>query len=189
MKEPQHLYVMRCPIVKKICIPPNVTSFRETFIGSGQVPARVVVGFLSQAASEGSYVSNPFNYHHYRVRQVQIQVNEKFYPAQEVNRWSFTTLGQYLKAYQLTCDSLGKFQTNNPLAITYEEFGAGYSLFAFDLTKEHQASRLDVQRQSGSVTLVVEFEAANQHPFYATVYEDYVKELSLDRFGNPTGPI
>ena len=188
MREAHHVYKLKCPMVRKILIPQGITSFRETFIASGQVPSRVIVGFISQAAHDGSYQANPFHFQHYNATQVLIQVIDRYYPLQEISKSEFAH-NLYLKPFRALCDSMGKFQTNKPLAITYQEYGAGFTLFGFDLTREHQASLLDVQRQTGSVTLYVEFGHDLNRAIYAVIYEEYVKDLILDHYNHPSFPV
>jgi hypothetical protein len=181
-------YPLRSPDQKFLTLNRGVSTFRESFLTIGQVPKRVFIAFLSQAAHDGSYQANPFNFQNFGIKQIYVQMNEKQYPQPQPIRCVFAE-DRYMSAYLALLQSVGKVQTNKPLAITYEEFRNGFCIFGFDLTKELQATSRDSQPQTGSCTLFLEFTAALQVPLFAYIYEEHQKTLILDRFNNPIGPL
>ena len=47
---------------------------------------------------------------------------------------------QYLRSYINTMQTMGYFNSDDSNGLTYEEFGGGFALFAFDLTADNNVS-------------------------------------------------
>ena len=65
-----YAYCLRTPMIKLLTLANNIGSFRETFITTGQIPQRVYIAFISQAAHDGSYQENTFNFQHFDMREI-----------------------------------------------------------------------------------------------------------------------
>ncbi|XP_034256972.1 uncharacterized protein F54H12.2-like [Thrips palmi] len=67
---------------------------RNTFIGVqdksisnlhlGQIPKRIIIGFVSNPAFNGSYQYNPFNFQHYDLNYLSLYVDSEQIPAQPI---------------------------------------------------------------------------------------------------------
>ena len=65
-----YAYCLRTPMIKLLTLANNIGSYRETFITTGQIPQRVYIAFISQAAHDGSYQENTFNFQHFDMREI-----------------------------------------------------------------------------------------------------------------------
>ncbi|VDI33603.1 Hypothetical predicted protein [Mytilus galloprovincialis] len=48
-------------------------TLQDLFLGS--CPARVVIGFVDAEAAAGSYITNPFNFEHFNLKNIELYVN------------------------------------------------------------------------------------------------------------------
>ena len=68
-------YPVRRVVCKTYTIPAgNLNSVQENMF-SGPLPTRVVMGFVDNAAYNGSYALNPFNFKHYNMRNLTLYVD------------------------------------------------------------------------------------------------------------------
>jgi len=61
-------------------IPQGVSSYNLDNLFLGSVPKGLVIGFVSNTAFNGQYDLNPFNFQHFHLNKLQVQVGSKFYP-------------------------------------------------------------------------------------------------------------
>jgi hypothetical protein len=181
-------YPLRTAQLKLITLGNNIASFRETFVTGGQIPCRVILAFVSQAAHDGSFQENPFHFAHHNLSEIHIRVNDKIHPSRGAIRSNYAN-GDYLEAYTNTLQALGKLQGNKPLAISFSEFANGFNIHAFDLTREQTASSDNTYVQKGSCTAYLDFEAPLAHPIYMLIYEEYQHKLQLEPSNYPIGPL
>ena len=124
-------------------------------LSTGQLPRRIVLGFISQEAYMGDWKANPFNFQHFNVKKMQLHAGGIPHPRSALEM-DFANK-HYARAYLQMITGL-----NTPLdgpgnGITYEGFGKGYALYVFDLTPDGSDSGLQLVKE-GSVTLDVEFQ-------------------------------
>jgi hypothetical protein len=62
--------------VRLISIAAGSLSFNYNNLFNGLRPIRVVIGFVDSEAAAGSYVFNPFNFQHFRLSQITLQLNQ-----------------------------------------------------------------------------------------------------------------
>lgn len=124
-KEPAK-YFVRCTEIKKNTIAKDSGEFiwDNIFLRRSSL---VVVGLLSQKGGNGAYESNPLNFKHYSATDVGLFVNEESVPIRPLNL-DFAANQKYSTAY------LNLFEAcENINSISRENFGAGYTLYAFPL--------------------------------------------------------
>ncbi len=167
----------------------GIATFSEMFHTNGQLPSRIIIGMISQNAHDGHYQHNPFNFQHFNLQNISLNVNGKVYPTTGQLTTDYTaTQNKYLAAYNNTLHEVGILTTDRPFPIKYEHFRQGYALYAFDLTNEQTASSHNNVLIAGSCTLELVFRVALVNPIYVFLYQEFDRKLILDSSNTPIGP-
>lgn len=100
----------------------------------GQLPKRVIIGFVSNAGYNGDYKKNPFNFQHYDLNHLSLYVDGQQIPSKPLKPDYKNTL--YAEAYQTLFSGTGIQFNQSTHTVNYEEYKDGYCLYAFDLTPD-----------------------------------------------------
>ena len=112
-------------------LPKDSYLFREDNLFQFEKPDRIILGFVSSAAFQGSYTRSPFNFLNLDVNNIALYVNAISTPAQPM-KLTFDEL-DYKQAYYNLFTGLGKDGKDLGIDISPEEYPNGNGLFAFDL--------------------------------------------------------
>ncbi len=117
---------------RRIPITANSNQFEALNIFTKRIPKKLVVAFLKNVALSGNYAYNPFNFPHLAIKQLYVTINGN-------KKIGYDDMNFANKVYKLPYmglfEALNKIYANTGIDITYEDFGSGYTLFAFDLTQ------------------------------------------------------
>ncbi|CAG2203038.1 unnamed protein product [Mytilus edulis] len=94
-------------------------------------PSTLVLGLISQESGNGTYDTNPFCFNHYNATDVGLYVNGESVPARPL-KLDFGDNRQYATAYANLFEVCEKMNRDAGL-ITREDYGKGYTLYAFPL--------------------------------------------------------
>ncbi|CAG2254258.1 unnamed protein product [Mytilus edulis] len=95
-------------------------------------PSTLVLGLISQESGNGTYDTNPFCFNHYNATDVGLYVNGESVPARPL-KLDFGDNRQYATAYANLFEVCEKMNRDAGLTITREDYGKGYTLYAFPL--------------------------------------------------------
>ncbi|XP_031782952.1 uncharacterized protein F54H12.2-like [Nasonia vitripennis] len=98
----------------------------------GQLPKRIILGFVNNKAFNGDRLLNPFNFEHFNINFLCLYVDRVQMPSKPLQP-DFTTKNIYVNAYH-TLFGTGIHFLNKGNQVTRENYPHGYCLFAFDLT-------------------------------------------------------
>ncbi|XP_070571283.1 uncharacterized protein F54H12.2-like [Ptychodera flava] len=117
---------------------------------SPSLPKRVVLGLVDNDAFNGSYKKNPFNFKHYGMTSLVLNVSGKQVPSKPL-KLDFTKAGgqSFIMAYYSLFTGTNKIGRDEGININRYEYDNGYTLFAFDLTP-------DLSADGGHLNLVKE---------------------------------
>jgi hypothetical protein len=176
-------YPLRRVIVKTFTVSTGNLDFSQENLFSGQLPTRLVLGFVDNDAFNGSYRKNPFNFKHYNINQLKVyidgQQNQQVAPV-EVD---FDN-SQYIQAYLSIFQGLNKLGRDEGIDISRDDYAAGYTLFAFDLSPDRDdCGTLNLSRE-GTVRLDAKFKSQLQNTINVIVYAEFQNLLEIDRAKN-----
>ena len=100
-----------------------------------QAPKLLIVGMVENAAFNGAYDKNPFHFQHFDLNKIALYREGESIPGRP-----FTpdfTQQHYARSYANTMQTFHYFNTDDTNGLTYEEFGKGYTLYAYDLTADN----------------------------------------------------
>lgn len=146
----------------------------------GQLPKRVIVGFVNNQAYNGDLALNPFNFQHFYLTYLVLYVDGVMIPSKPLTP-NFET-GSYIQAYHTLFSGTNINFLNEGHLISRESYPLGFTLYAFDLTADQSAncaSHLNLVKQ-GNVRLEVRFARALADTVNALVYAEYDSVIEVD---------
>lgn len=147
----------------------------------GQLPKRVILGFVDNKAFNGDRKQNPFNFQNYGINYLSLYVDGQQIPSKPLQP-DFKGQNLYVDAYHTLFSGSGIHFLNEGNCISRENYPDGYCLFAFDLTPDLSAnsnSHWNLIRH-GSVRVEVRFAFALQSTINCIIYAEYDNILEID---------
>ena len=148
----------------------------------GQLPTRLVLGCLDSEAYAGSYHKNPFNFHHYDINFVAVNVNGRQIPGKPLQP-NFEK-GQYIRSYQTLFTALNKFGQDEGNQISRNDYTAGYTLFAFDFTPDLENDGHFNERRSGPMRVEIHFAKALPHTINVIILAEFENTIEINHSRN-----
>ena len=126
----------KCPIKRVVCrtytiLAGNLDGNHEQLL-TGQLPSRLVIGCVDNAAFNGKYVKNPFNFKHYALSEISLHLDGNTQPVKTLKQ-NFSNR-QYIQAYMSLISGKGKENRDEGNDIAREYYPNGYALYAFDIS-------------------------------------------------------
>jgi hypothetical protein len=165
--------------MKNVGISASNSTFSQN-LHSGIMPQRVVIGFIDAKALTGHYEKYPFNFHHFKIKEIELKVNDKSVPFNKVMT-DFDSQ-KTLQGYHSLFTGIDKLQEGN--FITREDYNkGGYNLFAYDLTSDLcSGAHLDLI-ENGTLSIEVTFAEVLANAVNMIVYMEMQRmiEITKDR--------
>ena len=102
----------------------------------GQLPKRIIIGFVSNKAFNGDKKENPFNFQHFDLTYLALTVDGIQVPSKPIQPEYPTT---YSDAFYIS--GTGIHYLNEGNSISREAYANEYCLFAFDVTPDLSANQ------------------------------------------------
>ena len=173
-------YPLRHVEVKTFTIPQENRSFSKESLFCGQLPARLVVGFVDNNACNGNIAKSPFNFMNYNIdckcvyRDGTQIPSLPLQPDFENNKF----IHSYLRLFSQT----SQYFANTNLTLSGYDFGGGYTLFAFDFTPQLNSSDPTFELiKSGNIRLEVHDADATPRTLTAIVLAEHDNLLQIDK--------
>lgn len=147
----------------------------------GQLPKRIIVGFVHNRAFNGDKKLNPFNFHHHYINHLSLYVDGQQIPSKPLQP-EFDGNEMWVQSYHTLFSGTGIHFQNDGLDISRESYAKGYCLFAFDLTPDLSANcytHWNLVRH-GSVRIEVRFAKTLSNTINCIVYSEYDNVIEID---------
>lgn len=147
----------------------------------GQMPKRVIIGFVDNKAFNGDHKLNPFNFQNYGINYLSLYADGLQIPSKPIQP-DFTKSNMYVDGYHTLFSGTGIHFLNEGNSISRSSYPYGYCLFAFDLTPDlsaNSSSHWNLVRH-GSIRIEVRFEEALASTINCIVYAEYDNVLEID---------
>ena len=172
-------YPIRRAICKTFTVPSHLLNVTQENLFTGQLPVRIVVGFVNNQGFNGSYRHNPFNFHHYNLSQLKLYIDgQQGYIAPIEPDYA---ANNYLMAYLSLFAGTGKLFKDEGLDIAPEDYPRGYSLYAFDLTPDLGEQDHVSLIKEGNLRLEARFRTQLPHTVNVVVYAEFENIIEIDR--------
>lgn len=167
--------------VKAISLHSNIHGETLSNIILGQLPKRIIVGFVKNKAFNGHVTLNPFNFDHFNINYLCLYVDGVQIPSKPLKP-NFNKDKLYVEAYHSLFSGTGIHFLNEGNNISRESYPDGYCLFAFDLTPDLSANSCTHWNliKHGSIGLEVRFETPLVDTVNCIIYAEYDNILEID---------
>lgn len=156
---------------------PRNVSIRNASTGR-DIPQRIVIGLVSNAAFNGSKTLNPFDFKHYNMSSVDITIDSKSVYGKPLA--IDVANGQYMEAYWTLMNSLGFTFRDDGCRLTRNEYDNGFFLICADLSPTQCNGQYDDPIQSGNLEIDIRFSEALPETINAIVYMEYANTISIN---------
>lgn len=176
-------YPIRRVEVKSFTIPQgNLTASKENLF-LGQLPKRVIVCAVDNAAYNGTIATNPFNFKNYDINFIALYKDGEQIPSRPLqpNFGDNLCVRSYIRLFSET----GQYYLDEGNDITQQDFIHGNTLFAFDLTPDLASGggHFELIKQ-GNLRLDVRFGTALPNTINVIVYAEFDNILQIDKTRN-----
>lgn len=172
------------PIRRVVCKSYSVgTGMRDNVhegLFTGQIPSRIVVGMVDNAAFNGAFNRNPYNFKHFNLSSIKIyvdgQVNNNI-KAIECDFENHHSLAGYLSLFT----GSGKYRRDEGLDIDRKEYERGYTLFAYDLSPDLSEEGYFNLAKEGSIRVELKFAEALPNTVNVIAYAEFESIIEINR--------
>ena len=148
----------------------------------GQLPTCVVIGCVDNDAFNGNYHKNPFNFQHCDISFVTLNVYGQQVPGKPLQP-NFEK-GQYIRSYQTLFTALNKFGQDEGNQISCDDYAAGYTLFAFDLTPDLENDDPFNEQKSGPMRVEIHFAKPFPHTINVIILAEFENTIEINHSCN-----
>ena len=175
-------YPMRRGVVTSFAVSAGNLSFNKENLISGQLPRRIILGFVSNTAFNGSAKHNPFYFQNYGLNFLTLTVGSQQFPSQPLTP-NFST-GECVSAFNQLYQAVGMHNSRHGIDIDLASFMQGNTLYAFDLTTDmSEGAHIDPIKY-GSIRAECHFASALPHAINVIVYAEYDSMIQVDKTRN-----
>jgi len=148
----------------------------------GQLPKRIIVGFVDNKAFNGDRKLNPFNFKNYGINFFSLYADGMQIPSRPLQPNFSRDEPLYVEAYHTLFSGTGIHFLNEGNSISRDDYSRGFSLFAFDLTPDLSANCAGHWNlvKHGSLRLEVRFEKPLITTINCIVYAEFDNVLEID---------
>ena len=153
-------------------------------IWQGEVPTRLVVGFVKSQAYNGDYHLNPFHFEHFDVSDIGFFVNGEATPPHPAYKLDIEN-GIYLQGLNSLYKITGKTMENSDIGITREMYQQGYTLIGFDVDPTTSPDfRYVGKPREGHTKLEIRFKRGLPTPVTVILYATFPENMTIDQARN-----
>ncbi len=166
-------------LVKSYTVPAGDLSVLKENLFLGQQPKRIIVGLVSNAAFNGHYKRNPFNFKHYNLNKVAVYIDGMMVPMSESLNPNFSDENGYVAAYHTLFTGLNKQNKDNTGIISRSDYRQGYTLMCFDLTPDLcDFGHFNLQK-TGNLRLELQFAEGLEETINVVVYAEFENVIEV----------
>ncbi|XP_035204710.1 uncharacterized protein F54H12.2-like [Stegodyphus dumicola] len=154
------------------------TTIANAFIG--QLPTRIILGFLSNEAYNGNVSKNPFQFSHYNLNYLCILNGSQMIPSKPLQP-DFQQ-DCYARCYMNLFTDLNRYHNFQNININYEEYKNGYTLYVFDLTPDYAASESHTSvNKNGNIGIDIKFSHSLPETVTLLAFAEYRNVIEIDK--------
>lgn len=148
----------------------------------GQLPKRLVIGMVENKAFNGDKGKNPFNFRHFDVNYLALQVDGKQVPSKALTP-DFEN-GLCTRSYASLFTGTGFMGHDRGNQLSRDEYAQGFTLFAFDLTPDlDDGGHFHIKKQ-GNLRLELQFKNPLPETVNVVVYAEFDNVIEVDKARN-----
>jgi hypothetical protein len=125
----------------------------------GKLPDLMVVGMVTNKAYNGNKKDTFYNFKHFDLRYMQVQRDGIQYPSTPFKP-CFDEGGNNLRGYHSLFHATGKLNNDEGLCFNRDEYGKGYTLYAFNFTPDLNDGGMSQLHRKGDLNIELSFGTA-----------------------------
>ena len=169
--------------MKSFSIAQGQMSVNRDNIVLGQLPTHVMVGLVDSEAESGKALLNPFNFQHFNLNYLSLQVGSEQIPSTPLQP-DFKE-GLYIREYQQLLESIGFWHSDKGVNFSREDYPKGYTLYGFNLTpNKQQCSEAFNLLKQGNLQLNMKFAEKTPKTITVILYLVYQNMMEIDHARN-----
>lgn len=148
----------------------------------GQLPKRLIIGFVDNKSFNGDRKLNPFNFQNYSINYLSLYVDGTQIPSKPLQPKFGTSSPLFVDSYHTLYSGTGIHFSNEGNDIDRDDYPNGFCLFAFDLTPDmsaHCGTHWSLVRH-GNIRIEVRFDKALTKTINCIVYAEFDNVLEID---------
>jgi hypothetical protein len=165
--------------VKNVTIPTGIqtTSLDNLFLG--QLPTRIIIGFVDSSAFNPNIKKNPYNFEHFNHTYLNVATDAALHVTPLRPNYKMQL---YISSYNTLFSATGINYSDSGCDIDRDEYYQGYNLSAFDLTPDISSHEPHWNAQnSGSLRIEVQFHENLKQPITAIIFAEFSNLIEIDR--------
>lgn len=169
---------------KSFTLQSGVREFDLANVCQGQLPNRIVIGFVKTTAFSGSSTTDPFEFKHFKVDHISLQCNGRSVPAVPITADFESDV--FRRAYHTLVDTIqGPCADSDSIGISATDYKDKYCFLGFTLSRAlvGQVGAL-APRESGYVNAKIRFKEALAENVNAIFFLEFQNFVELDSARN-----
>lgn len=165
--------------VQFFTIPKGNQNFLQDNIFQGQIPARVFICMVLNAAFIGDFTKNPYKFELFHLSKIHLTVNSLSIPMRPLSIGPNST--EIATSFYLLNKCVQKINEGTGTTFTLDQYKEGYTIFGFDICPLDLTESTMYLEKSGDVKLEVSFSSPLDQAVTLLVYSEHQKVLEIDR--------
>lgn len=146
----------------------------------GQLPTRIILGFVSNLAYNGNSKLNPFKFSHYNLNYLTILNDGLMIPSKPFQPNFDNDL--YARCYLSLFTDLNRYHNYQNVPISYKEYKEGYTLYVVDLTPDLAANESHISvAKTGNIAFDIKFSVPLPETVTLVVYSEFRNIVEIDK--------
>ena len=141
-----------------------------------------MIGCVDNDAFNGNYNKNPYNFQHYDINFVALTVHGQQVPGKPLQP-NFEK-GKYIRSYHTLFTALHKCGQDEGNQISSNDYPAGYTLFAFDLTPDLENDGHFNDVKSGPMRLEIHFAKPLPNTINVIILAEFENTIEINHSRN-----
>ena len=172
-------YYYNMSIMRSFTIPMGIYSWEiESLFPSHQIPDTLVIGMVDSESFQGSMKLNAFNFQHFNINLLALYLESSPVNATAFQP-NFTELEEKYTQEYLSLYTGGE-SVRDSLAITYEGYRAGYTLFKFNIGQEMKKNQYITPTKKAQNRLSLRFAAPLPKPITVICYAQVAHAMTIN---------
>lgn len=136
----------------------GVTNHTEKLYFQGVLPKTIIVAMVYTRAAEGEYNYNPYNFHHFDIRQMNLLINGEANPSTGLTFDFSKPNAQIARSYRWVFENTGALSGGRGNLVSYPGFELGNFMIPFDLTPDKCNGLHNHEGKTGTIDLQLTFD-------------------------------
>ena len=183
------IYPIKRSIVKVVNLPANQSSFVLDNVIMGQMPCKIVFGFVSDTQFSGTNRTNPMMFSNHDLTFLCVHINGESFPKSPYQPDYRNDSKQYEREYFDFLMNIGATKSIAQPPIDYINYAKGFCLYAFnfnsDFENPNESDYINIPKE-GFLNIEVKFRANLANALKLIFYAQFDNVIEIDENRNVT---